>query len=86
MDIYGLGGLSGGVYGAYSAVTDKEGGKDSAIGGASASTGLGLAGADLALGGTEAIPIVGNVVSAATGVYDANTMNKAYKDCMGSLH
>ena len=52
---------------------------ESPVGAISAGTGLGLAGADLALGGTEVIPVVGNVLSGLTGVYDIYRGVKTYQ-------
>jgi len=59
--------IGSGVYGAYGAVTSgPEDALDSLIGGASAGAGIGLALADAWLGGTKAIPRVGNAVSVLT--------------------
>ena len=70
-------GLASGGYGALTGLTD-----ESPVGAISAGTGIGLAGADLALGGTEAIPVVGNVLSGLTGLYDIYQGVKTYQQCM----
>ena len=54
------------------------------IGQGSALGGAGLAWYNVALGGTKAIPIVGNVLSGATGLWDAYGAYKAYQSCMAS--
>jgi hypothetical protein len=70
-------GLASGTYGAVTGLSD-----EAPYGAASAATGLGLAGADLALGGTKAIPIVGNALSVLTGAYDIYQGVKTYQQCM----
>ena len=50
----------------------------------SASGGLGLALADMSLGGTKAIPIVGNVLSGATGIYDVYRFNQVVQACIAA--
>jgi hypothetical protein len=52
------------------------------VGVASSGTGLGLAIADASLGGTKAIPVVGNVVSVGAAAYDSYGAYKAYQACM----
>jgi len=69
----------GGVFGAAASLSD-----ETPYGAASAGGGLGLAFADVTLGGTKAIPIVGNVVSGLTGLYDIYGAYKAYHSCMSS--
>lgn len=70
-------GLASGTYGAVTGLGD-----ESPVGAASAGTGLGLVGADLALGETKAIPVVGNVLSGLTGLYDIYQAVKTYQQCM----
>jgi len=63
--------LASGAYGGYGAVTAGPGeATDSLVGAGSAGAGIGLALADASLGGTEAIPIVGNFVSVAALAWD----------------
>jgi RHS repeat-associated protein len=67
----------GGVAGIATSVSD-----ESPFGTLSSSGGLGLALADMSVGGTKAIPIVGNVLSGATGVYDIYHFNKVVQACI----
>jgi len=67
----------GGVIGAATSLDDP-------VGAASSSGGLGLALANVTLGGTKAIPIAGNILSGATGLWDAYGAYKAYQSCMSS--
>ena len=39
---------------------------------------------DMLLGGTKALPVVGNVVSGLTGLYDIYGAYKTYQSCMSS--
>lgn len=71
--------MGGGVVGAAASLSD-----ETPYGVASASGGLGLALANTALGGTKAIPIVGNVISGLTGLYDIYGAYKAYQRCVAS--
>ena len=50
----------------------------------SASGGVGLALADLSLGGTKAIPLVGNVLSGATGIYDIYRFTEVVQACIAA--
>jgi hypothetical protein len=63
-------------------VHEKGSSADSLAGTASASTGIGLTLADASLGGTEAIPVVGNAVSALSLGFDGYQAYQAYKACM----
>lgn len=75
--------LASGAYGAYGAVTAGPAEvTDSIVGGASASAGIATTLADVSLGGTKALPILGNALSAATGVWDAYQAYKIYLSCM----
>jgi hypothetical protein len=71
--------FGGGGYSAGTGAFDED-----PVGGLSAGGGIGLALADVTLGGTKAIPIVGNVVSGVTGLYDIYGAGKAYQSCMSS--
>jgi RHS repeat-associated protein len=76
-------GISSGVYGAYGAAkAGSENPTDSLVGAGSAGAGIGLALADLSLGGTKAIPIVGNAVSLLTLGWDGYQASKTYQSCM----
>jgi hypothetical protein len=48
----------------------------------SATISIGLIATDAALGGTKAIPIVGNVFSGLTGLYDIYGAFKTYQQCI----
>ena len=75
--------IGSGVYGGYGAVTaSPEEAMDSLVGAGSAGAGIGLALADASLGGTTAIPIVGNFVSVATLGWDGYQAYKKYQSCM----
>jgi RHS repeat-associated protein len=75
--------VGSGVYGAYGAVkAGPEEATDSLVGAGSAGAGIGLALADVAVGGTKAIPIVGNFVSVATLGWDGYQAYKKYQSCM----
>jgi RHS repeat-associated protein len=75
--------VGSGLYGAYGGVTaGPENATDALVGSASASAGIGLALADVSLGGTKAIPIVGNVVSVATLVWDGYQAYNTYRSCI----
>jgi RHS repeat-associated protein len=75
--------LGSGAYGASGAVSaGPEDPTDSIIGAASGGAGIGLALADASLGGTKAIPIVGNFVSVATLGWDGYQAYKKYQSCM----
>ena len=75
--------VGSGIYGAYGGVTaGPEEATDSLVGSASAGAGIGLALADVSLEGTKAIPIVGNVVSGLTGLYDGYQAYQKYQACM----
>jgi hypothetical protein len=50
----------------------------------SASGGVGLALADLSLGGTKAIPIAGNVLSVFTGGVDLYRFNEVVQACIAA--
>ncbi len=77
-----VGALSG-TYGMYGGVTaGPQDPTDSFVGVASAGTGLGLVGADLALGGATMLPGIGNAISALTGLYDATKAYKIYQACV----
>lgn len=75
--------LAGGAVGAYGAITaGPEDPTDTIVGGVSASAGIAATVADLSLGGTKAIPIVGNGISALTGLWDAYKAIQIYQECM----
>jgi RHS repeat-associated protein len=75
--------ISSGAYGGYGAITaGPEEATDSLVGAGSAGVGIGLALADMSLGGTKAIPVVGNIVSIATLGWDAYQAYKKYQSCM----
>jgi hypothetical protein len=75
--------IGSGMYGAYGGVTaGPEEATDSLVGSASAGAGIGLALADASLAGTKAIPIVGNVVSGLTGLWDGYQAYQKYQSCM----
>jgi RHS repeat-associated protein len=75
--------LSSGAYGAYGAVTaGPEEATDSIVGAVSASAGIAATLADASLGGTEALPIVGNGLSALTGLWDGYQAYQIYQSCM----
>ena len=75
--------LASGAYGAYGAISaGAENPTDSLVGAASAGTGIGLTLADISLGGTKAIPLVGNFLSVATLGWDAYQAYKTYQACM----
>ena len=75
----GIVAFGGGGYSAATGAFDED-----PVGGLSAGGGIGLALAAATLGGTKAIPIVGNVVSGLTGLYDIYGAYKAYQKCMTS--
>lgn len=50
----------------------------------SAAAGLGLTLADATLAGGKVIPVVGNVLSGLTALYDGYQLVKAYKRCWNS--
>lgn len=56
-------------------------GDESPVGTASAGAGLGLTLADAALEGGKVIPVVGNILSVATGLYDGYQLAKAIQKC-----
>ncbi|MGB6899702.1 MAG: RHS repeat-associated core domain-containing protein [Candidatus Acidiferrum sp.] len=66
----------GGAAGIATSVSDQ-----TPFGTLSASGGVGLALADLSLGGTKAIPLVGNVLSGTTGIYDIFRFNEVVQAC-----
>lgn len=66
----------GGIIGAGTSLSD-----ESPVGAVSASAGLGLTLADASLGGTKVIPVVGNVISGLTGLYDIYGGVKAFQGC-----
>jgi RHS repeat-associated protein len=77
--------VASGAYGGYSSISaGPENPVDSLVGTASAGTGIGLTLADVSLGGTKAIPVVGNLLSVGTLGWDAYQAYKLYKACMGS--
>jgi hypothetical protein len=48
----------------------------------SGATNIGLAFTNIALGGTKAIPVAGNIVSGLTGFSDSYQAYKTYQQCM----
>jgi len=56
-------------------------GDESPVGAASAGAGLGLTLADAALEGGKVIPVVGNILSVATGLYDGYQLAKTIQKC-----
>jgi RHS repeat-associated protein len=75
--------LAAGTYGSYAAVTAGPGeAVDSLVGAGSAGASIGLSMADLSLGGTKALPVLGNFLSAATLFWDGAQAFKAYQSCM----
>jgi hypothetical protein len=75
--------VGSGMYGVYGGVTAGPGEAiDSLVGSGSAGAGIGLALADVSLEGTKAIPIVGNVVSGLTGLWDGYQAYQTYQSCM----
>lgn len=72
----------GGAVGIATSASDKS--PYGAIGTMSASGGTGLALADLSLGGTEAIPVIGNFVSAGTGIVDIYHFNEVVQACIAA--
>ncbi len=75
--------IASGVYGAYGAVTaGPVDPTDTIVGGVSASAGIAATLADLSVGGTNALPIVGNGFSALTGLWDAYKTIQIYQECM----
>lgn len=74
----------GGFYSANSAAGE-ENALGSLVGAGSAGAGIGLALAGQTLGeGARAIPVAGNIISGATGLWDIYQGIKAYKSCMAS--
>lgn len=57
-------------------------GDESPVGTATAATGLGLTLAGAALEGSKVIPVVGNVLSGLTGLYDSFQLGKTVAQCM----
>jgi hypothetical protein len=53
---------------------------------ASGATNLGLAFTNIALGGTKAIPVAGNIVSGLTGLYDAYGAVQVYHQCVAGTN
>jgi RHS repeat-associated protein len=75
--------IASGAYGAYGAVTaGPEDATDSIVGAVSASTGIAATLADVSVGGTQALPIVGNVASVLTAAWDAYYAYQIYQSCM----
>lgn len=75
--------LASGAYGAYGAITaGPQEATDSMVGAGSASVGIAATLADVSVGGTKALPIVGNVVSVLTGAWDAYQAYEIYLSCM----
>lgn len=75
--------VGSGLYGAYSgASAGPAEATDSLVGSTSAGTGIGLAIADASLGGTKAIPIVGNILSVGTGLWDGYHAYQKFQACM----
>lgn len=75
--------VASGAYGAYGAVTaGPEDPTDTIVGGVSASAGIAATLAELSVGGTNALPIVGNGLSALTGLWDAYKAIQIYQKCM----
>lgn len=75
--------IASAAYSGYGAITGKpENQLDNFIGLSSAGGGIGLTFADLALGGTKAIPVVGNILSGATLLWDGYQAYQAYQACM----
>jgi RHS repeat-associated protein len=56
-------------------------GDESPVGAASAGAGLGLTFADAAMAGGTVIPVVGNVISGLTGLYDGYQLAKTIQQC-----
>ena len=75
--VNGLVTWGGGVAGGAMSLSD-----ETPYGAAPAAASLGLALADVSLGGTKAIPVIGNFISAGTGIYDISGAYKAYRSCM----
>lgn len=76
--------IASGAYSAYGAITEKPGNQlDNFVGLVSASGGLGLTFADMSLGGTKAIPVVGNFLSAVALGWDGYQAFTKYQKCMG---
>lgn len=69
-------GYSGAAYGIGTGLPD-----ESPVGAVSAGAGLGLALADAAIEGGKVIPIVGNVLSGLTGLYDVIKLGKTIQRC-----
>jgi hypothetical protein len=77
--------LATGVYGAYGAVSaGPDNVTDSVVGAVSASTSVAATIADVSVGGTKALPVVGNAVSAFTALWDAYQAYEIYQACMAS--
>ena len=83
--------VASGAYGMYGAVTagppaSPQDTTDSVVGAVSGANGIATTAAAAAVGegsvGAEVLPGVGNVVSAATGVYDSYRAYQIYKQCM----
>jgi RHS repeat-associated protein len=75
--------IAAGAYSGYGAITQgPENPADNFVGLASAGGGLGLTFADIALGGTKAIPGVGNFLSGATLLWDGYQAYATYQACM----
>jgi hypothetical protein len=74
--VNGIVAYGGAAYGIGTGITD-----ESSIGAASAGAGLGLTLADATLEGGKVIPVLGNFLSAATGLYDGYQLAKTVQRC-----
>ena len=75
--------VSSGTYSAYEGITaGPEEATDSLVGAGSGGAGIGLALADVAVGGTKAIPLVGNAVSVLTLGWDGYKAYQKYQSCI----
>lgn len=73
--------LGGGVVAAGNALLNSD-----AAGGAAAGTSIVLGVTNMAIGGTEAIPLLGNAVSFGVGIYDAAGAYSTYQRCMAGTN
>ena len=75
--------IASGAYSGYEAITAKtQDPLDNFVGIASSGAGLGLTFADMALGGTKAIPIMGNFASGFTLLWDGFGAFRTYQACI----